>query len=363
MSVEVNIVKAFKGFNLQVEFENPGGFMGILGASGCGKSMTLKCIAGIVTPDKGRIVVDGRVLFDSRKKINLTPQERHLGFMFQNYALFPTMTVSENIASGLRGKRVEQGKGPKMSREEKEGKVKALIARFHLEGLERRYPSQLSGGQQQRVALARMLAGEPDMIMLDEPFSALDGFLKDALQEEMLELLRDYQGDILMVTHSRDEIFKFCQRLTLISDGSSIKSGYTKDIFQSPGLLEAARLTGCKNFSRVERLDAHNLTALDWGMQLRTEEEIGEDITHVAVRGHWMEPVYDKPGENTMRVELMRCIDAPFEQQYLFRNKKDKESSQMWWMRSKKSFLENPQEDFPPYLRFPSEHLMLLRDR
>ena len=154
---------------LEADFEQEEGCMGILGASGCGKSMTLKCIAGIETPDSGRICLDGQVLFDSEKKINQKPQKRQVGFLFQNYALFPTMTVEENIGCGVRDRSLRKQI------------VREQIQRFQLQGLENLKPSQLSGGQQQRTALARMLAGQPRLILLDEPFSALDSFLRDQM--------------------------------------------------------------------------------------------------------------------------------------------------------------------------------------
>ena len=178
MSLQAAIKKRFSGFSLDVSLNTDGGVMGILGASGSGKSMTLKCIAGIETPDEGRIVLNGRVLFDSEKHINLPPQKRKVGYLFQNYALFPNMTVETNIAAGLSG-----------SKEEKQEAVARMIRLFKLEGLEKRYPSQLSGGQQQRVALARILVYEPDVIMLDEPFSALDYYLKEQLQFQVREVL------------------------------------------------------------------------------------------------------------------------------------------------------------------------------
>ena len=181
MALEVNIRKKFAGFCLSTEFTTDGGCLGILGASGCGKSMTLKCIAGIEKPTEGRIVLNGQVLFDSEKKIDVPVQQRRVGYLFQNYALFPTMTVEENLSIAMHGRK-----------EEKRGKIESYIKKFQLTGLEKRYPSQLSGGQQQRVALARMLLCEPQILMLDEPFSALDGFLKDTLQMEMLELIREF---------------------------------------------------------------------------------------------------------------------------------------------------------------------------
>ena len=240
MAIQVNIEKNFKGFSLKSVFESNTAATGILGASGSGKSMTLRCIAGIETPDRGKIVINGRTVFDSEKKINLKPQERRIGYLFLNYALFPTMTVKDNILCGYRG---EKG--------QREEKARDFMKRYQLEGLENRYPSQLSGGQQQRVALARMMIGEPEAILLDEPFSALDGYLKDVLQKDMQEFLKQYQGDMLMVTHSRDEAFRFCNELMLLKDGKTLIFGDTRKLFEQPQLLEAARLTGCKNSSRM----------------------------------------------------------------------------------------------------------------
>ena len=190
---------------------------------------------------EAKIVINGRTVFDSEKKINLKPQERRIGYLFQNYALFPTMTVKDNILCGYRG---EKG--------QREEKARDFMKRYQLEVLENRYPSQLSGGQQQRVALARMMIGEPEAILLDEPFSALDGYLKDVLQKDMQEFLKQYQGDMLMVTHSRDEAFRFCNELMLLKDGKTLIFGDTRKLFEQPQLLEAARLTGCKNSSRIE---------------------------------------------------------------------------------------------------------------
>ena len=166
MSLFVDIRKKLKGFSLNVSFETNGDYLGVLGSSGSGKSMTLKCIAGIETPDEGLIILNGKVLFDSKKKINLKPQERNIGYLFQNYALFPNMTVEKNIGIGLKG-----------SKYEKNRKINEIIEAFHLQGLEKKYPRQLSGGQQQRVALARCIIYKPDVLMLDEPFSALDTYL------------------------------------------------------------------------------------------------------------------------------------------------------------------------------------------
>ncbi|MDR3343366.1 MAG: ATP-binding cassette domain-containing protein, partial [Treponema sp.] len=198
MSLTVSIRKRLsRTFCLETAFETTNereglaGCLGILGASGSGKSMTLKCIAGIALPDEGHIAVNGRVLFDSKRKINLKPQARQVGYLFQNYALFPRMTVLENITAALL-----------RSKQERNRKAAQWIDRFGLAGLEDRYPAQLSGGQQQRTALARMLIREPELILLDGPFSALDTSLREQMQLQLLELLES-RNDVIMVTHSR----------------------------------------------------------------------------------------------------------------------------------------------------------------
>ena len=194
--VDLEIKKQYGKFRLDVAFKSEKKRIGILGASGCGKSLTLKSIAGIETPTEGKIQIGEHVLFDSKNKVNLKPQKRKIGYLFQNYALFPTMTVAQNIAAGLKG-----------SKQEKEKRVREMAEKFQIQELLKRLPGQLSGGQQQRVALARIMAYSPDVILLDEPFSALDVFLKDHLQQELEELLKDYEGTVIMVSHSRDEAF------------------------------------------------------------------------------------------------------------------------------------------------------------
>lgn len=350
MAIFVDIEKKFKGFRLQVAFESTSSLMGILGASGSGKSMTLRCIAGIETPDRGKIVVNGRTLFDSEKKINLKPQERRIGYLFQNYALFPTMSVRENIGCGFRGKK-----------EEKAARIDDFIERYHLDGLGERLPSELSGGQQQRVALARMMIGDPDAILLDEPFSALDGYLKDVLQKDMEIFLKEYNGDMLMVTHNRDEAFRFCEELMLLSNGRKLIFGKTRDLFEQPQLVEASRLTGCKNCSKAERMDDHHIRAVDWGVVLRTDREVAEDITHVAIRGHWIRAV-DSDGENCLKFESADYVPTTFEHQYLVKCPGMSQDAELWWMRPKENFRDEANEHLPEYLYLPPEHLMLLKD-
>lgn len=225
MKLSVNIKKDFGSFVLESSFETDDLITGFLGSSGSGKSMTLKSIAGIVTPDEGSIVLDGTVLFDSRKKINIRPQDRKVGYLFQNYALFPSMTVKKNIMCGLNR---EKDKAEKMR------KYNDSIALLHLEGLENRLPSQLSGGQAQRVALARIIVSEPNLLLLDEPFSALDAFLRRNLQKELLEVLQNLGKQAILVTHSAREVRRMCSRLFVMKDGRIIRRGETEDVFTDP---------------------------------------------------------------------------------------------------------------------------------
>lgn len=198
MSMEVEIHKKLGDYKLDVHWKSTKKRIGILGASGSGKSLTLKSIAGIEHPDQGHIQIADHVLYDSDSRICLKPQKRNVGYMFQNYALFPTMTVEQNVGAGLLDRQSGRKKflltGSADAKKKKQEQVEKMIHRFRLEGLEKRLPRELSGGQQQRVALARIMAYEPTVILLDEPFSALDVFLKDRLQQEMMELLSDYDG-------------------------------------------------------------------------------------------------------------------------------------------------------------------------
>lgn len=238
MSLVVDIEKKLGSFLLRSKFETGSGTMALLGASGCGKSVTLKCIAGIMTPDKGRIVLDGETLFDSEKHIDLTPQRRQVGYLFQQYALFPNMTVLQNIQCGIRSG----------SRGEKQQRASEQLRRFRLEGLEKKYPAQLSGGQQQRVALARILASEPRAILLDEPFSALDGFLKWNLEMELADFLSDFSGPILWVSHDLGECFRSCRSVCIMDNGASLPVTDMETLVHHPATQCAARLVGLRNF-------------------------------------------------------------------------------------------------------------------
>jgi molybdate transport system ATP-binding protein len=360
VSIRVSVRKKLsRSFTLEMDFENSGngGCLGILGASGCGKSMTLKCIAGIETPDAGYISVNGRVLFDSAKKINLRPQVRRVGYLFQNYALFPRMTVLENISAGLPGR----GKAA-----DKRRKALGWIERFGLAGLEDRRPARLSGGQQQRAALARMLIGEPEAVLLDEPFSALDTNLRELMQVRMSELLEN-RSDTILVTHSRDEVFKLCGELLALDRGRVLKKGPTGELFRNPGLVEVARLTGCKNISPLRRTGEREIEALDWGLHLRTAAAVEDGITHVGIRAHDFMPVFPGPAgdaaanaantANLIRIRPLSRSAEPFEEVVIFDNADAPGGREgLWWKYSRYLNYHDVER-----LCIPPESLLLLR--
>lgn len=223
-------------FTLDVSFEAENEFFAVLGESGCGKSLTLRCIAGIETPDEGRIVLNNRVLFDSERKINLSPKKRKIGYLFQDYALFPNMTVEENIGIGVEKKKRKE-------------ETARFIKMFFLEGLEKKYPYMLSGGQKQRTALARIMILHPDMILLDEPFSAVDNCLKWKLEQQILKLSQSYAHTILFVSHNRDEVYRLCKKLAVLHHGKVEVTGEKREIFRNPQTVSAAALTGCENIA------------------------------------------------------------------------------------------------------------------
>ncbi len=301
MALTVDIEKKLGDFHLSVSLETDHEVLALLGASGCGKSVTLQCIAGIETPDRGRIVLNGRTLFDSEKRINLAPQKRRVGYLFQQYALFPDMTVEQNILTGLRSK-------PKA---ERRALLEQKLRAFRLDGLEKRRPSQLSGGQQQRVALARILASEPEVLLLDEPFSALDSYLKWQVELELLDTLRDFGGDVLFVSHSRDEVCRMCRSVCVLSHGRSEGKQAVERLMDAPETVSAALLSGCKNYSRIERVDAHHARCLDWGVTLETSREIAPDIAYVGIRAHSLRGP-EQSGRNLIPCRVERVINDAF---------------------------------------------------
>ena len=298
MSLSVEIQKRLGSFSLDVRFETRSGVLALLGASGCGKSMTLKCIAGLERPDSGRIVLNGRTLFDSERRIDLPPQKRRAGYLLQQAALFPNMTVAQNLAAAVRG----------LPKAERERRVAEKLAAFGLAGLERRRPAQLSGGEQQRAALARILLSEPEVLLLDEPFTALDDTIQWKLELELLDLLRHYDGSVVFVSHSRDEVSRLCRDVCVLTNGRSEPVTTVPELMRAPRTVSAARLSGCKNFSPVQK-DEGGLFCEAWGVCLDPGRPVGSEISCVGVRAHSLR--FDGR-ENPIPCTLDRVIDNVF---------------------------------------------------
>ncbi len=348
MGLIVDIEKCYKNFSLNIKIDTENKPIGFLGASGCGKSLTLKCIAGIETPDRGKILLNERVLYDSEKGINLKPQKRCVGYMFQNYALFPNMTVRENIELAIKDKK------------NKKTEAEKLLTVFRLSNLENCYPNQLSGGEQQRTALARMMVLKPEAMLFDEPFSALDSYLKEELQQELLEVLKDYRGDILMVSHSRDELYRFCKSIIVISQGKKVEAGNKEDVFGNPSDVITARLTGCKNISKAVRVSNYEIYAFDWNIQLHTDRLVEADISYVGIRAHNIRLSKDKDMTNTLPVTLAGLSEGPFEYSLILNNGSQ---GKLWWILSKQEWRNQLKEQPPTKITLPAERLLLLKGK
>ena len=346
MSIFVDIEKKLGDFSLRVAFEAADETLALLGASGCGKSMTLKCIAGIERPDRGRIVVDGVTLFDSEHGIDLSPQERHVGLLFQNYALFPNMTVLQNIRAGAKREK---------DKAKREAAVQYVLEEFGLAPLANHYPLQLSGGQQQRVALARILVSDPHILLLDEPFSALDSHLRFRLEQEVRRVIRAFGKTVLLVSHDRDEVYRMADSIAVMNDGKIEACGEKKAVFASPVTRMSAMLTGCKNISSVEKRGENRIFAADWGVELTVNDL--RDVPYVGIRMH---DIYPAEGENAIRCKVVEVIENPFSVTVMLRPVEAENTLPIGWETEKATWAQLGAEELT--LSLPAEKLLLLED-
>lgn len=309
MTIKVDISSKLDKFQAEFAFESDSDRIGILGESGAGKSLLLKFLAGIYNPDNGEIFLDGKCLYSTDKKINVKPQDRNIAYMFQNYALFPTMSVRNNIEIVAKG-----------SKEEKKKKADRLLKKFHIEELSERKPGELSGGQQQRVALARVLAYEPSVILLDEPFSALDQGLKEILQLEVDDMLKDFRGRVIMVSHSMDELYKFSDELIVVNKGGIVEMGKKEKLFHNPKTIRAARLLGVNNILTVKNIDKNVLRIEDWNISINVSEDVIEKniedknlnlIEYIGIRDDGFYPVWEESaGDNIIDIEILNTYET-----------------------------------------------------
>ena len=307
MALLVDIEKKLRDFTLRVRFTAEREVLALLGASGCGKSMTLKCIAGIERPDRGKILLDDTVLYDSDRRVDLPPQRRQVGYLFQQYALFPHMTVEQNIRCGIRDRRRAGELLPE------------ILEAMELRGLEKVRPDRLSGGQQQRVALARILVNEPRLLLLDEPFSALDSHLRFQVEAELRRVIARLGKPVLLVSHDRDEAYRLADRIAVLRRGAIDVCAPKRQVFSDPVTSAAAALTGCKNISPIERLSDGIIRAVDWNLDLVCRREMA-DAACVGIRMHDIRPAAaGETAENVFLCAVTEEIENPFSVTVLLR--------------------------------------------
>lgn len=372
MSLSVNIKKQFPTFTLDVNIEAGNETLGWLGESGCGKSLTMRCIAGIETPDEGKIVVNGKTFFEreagKRASVNLTPQERKTALLFQNYMLFPNLTVAENVAAGI------DRKTPKEKRDEL---VNTELKRFGLEGFGKRYPSQLSGGQQQRVALARMLAAKPDILMLDEPFSALDAHLKGVLEQNLQSLFEAFHGTVLYVSHDIDEALRFCDRIAVIEKGHVMEVDTGSELVNHPQSTAGIKLSGCKNATPAKVTGERSVFLPAWGITVEADKSVPGDTTCLGIRAFFLERA-EGPGRNTYHMRVVRTSDSRFDRSVLleFLDRAPEADAEVRQMENEMAYLEQhlfwrvdklkvPEKELPVrdeelWIRIPSDKVYLV---
>jgi molybdate transport system ATP-binding protein len=308
-----NIVKRFApgpesaGFHLDVDFEAPAGVTVLYGPSGSGKTLTLDCIAGFIAPDSGRIMLDNRILFDGESGVNLPPRQRSCGYVFQNYALFPNMTLRENLAFAAHG----------IPRLERHRRIAEQLERFKLTGMAGRYPHELSGGQKQRGSIARALIANPRIVLLDEPGRGLDAALRIDLYALIQELRDGLRVPVMLVTHDLEECFALAERVLIFEGGRIVHTGSPADLLRNPGTAGIAQLIGGFTIYDAE------VIALDPGRHTSTLRVLGEVICGPNLRGCFKGDrvalctrpeeliIRTQPGDNRIRGDLRHTIERP----------------------------------------------------
>jgi molybdate transport system ATP-binding protein len=316
-------------------------FLTLLGPSGCGKTTTLRIIGGFLFPDEGSVIFDGKNI------TQLAPNKRQLNTVFQKYALFPNMTVEQNILCGLKAER---------NKAARKARCAEMLQAMRLESLAKRYPAQLSGGQQQRTALARILVGRPKILMLDEPFSALDSYLREEVEGEVGSLLAGFAGTALLVTHNRDEAYRLCREMIVMDSGEVLRAGTTKEVFADPRTRAAARLTGCKNILPCTRVGEHTVHLAGWEQPLTVALPVPEGCRAVGIRAHDFAPC--APGTpNSLPVQAVSTSENPFDWNMIFTLPGGE--ARLWWKVSKET-LAAPPPKAPACLAAAPENIMPL---
>lgn len=297
-------------FSLDIEFQAAAGITVLFGPSGAGKTLTLDSIAGFVRPDEGRILLDDEIVFDGASGVNLAPQARHCGYVFQNYALFPHMTLRQNLEFAVE----------RIPRLERHRRVNEMLERFHLSEVSGRRPYELSGGQKQRCSIARALIGSPRLLLLDEPAHGLDAPLRAELYAVLGQVRREFQIPMLLVTHDSGECFELGDEMIVLREGRLVQSGSPRKVFEQPANIDVARLMGLYNLLPVE------IRALDPGrnssrLQYQEFELSGPyfpgrligDRVWLCIRPDLLaaEPRNGRPKINQIPATLLRAVETP----------------------------------------------------
>jgi len=306
MPLEVHVEKKLGSFTLSVRFAIGEAPLSVLGASGAGKTMLLRTIAGLERPDRGRIVLNGRTLFDSEAGIDIPARGRRVGMLFQNYALFPHKTVAANVAFGLAA----------LKPAERAARIDRFTSRTNIDLLANRNVRALSGGEQQRVALARALATEPQALLLDEPLSALDTHLRSRMQALLEETFFESPRPTLLVTHNVEEAYRMSAEMLVLLHGRVAAFGRKREVFERPASMEVALLTGCKNISRARVEPDGSVSALDWNVRLQFPNLPDATTKFVGIRAHHLAFDALHPGQpdasNAVPCWLAHVSEGPF---------------------------------------------------
>ncbi len=288
----------------------PGEVLALVGPSGSGKTSILRAVAGLLQVRDGSIRINGDTWFDTAQSINLPARRRRVGYVFQNYALFPHLSALHNVMEAV----LEHAPA------ERERRAREALSRVRLAGLEQRLPRTLSGGQQQRVAVARALAREPRVLLLDEPFSAVDRATRQRLYRELAELRRELAMPVILVTHDLDEALMLADRLCVLHQGRTLQTGTPHDVMTRPDSVEVAQLVGLRNVFRagvVGHDDSRGVTTIEWrGHRLEARLQpafaVGQQVTWVIPQGHLILHRRDRPSlgerENPVSGIVIECI-------------------------------------------------------
>ena len=325
--LRANLTKTFPAFTLRIDFEATAGVTVLYGPSGAGKTLTLDTIAGFVAADTGRIMLNDRILFDSGASVHIPPRDRHCGYVFQNYALFPHMTVRDNLAFAAH----------RLPRLERHRRIAELLDRFRITDLASRMPRELSGGQQQRVSIARSLIARPDVLLLDEPANGLDAALRADLHTVITEIRESLDIPILLVTHNSEECIALADQVLIYDHGSILHRASPRDLLANPGTSGAARLLGGFNIYEAEVL------ALDPARQTSRIRLLNTEIDGPHLRGCFLGDrvalcarpeelrITTRPGANRVRADLVRITERPQSIRADFGNELTVDTSRAEW--------------------------------